>query len=63
MCNILKSPDRYEFGSVFETRECEECECLLDGEVRCAEKECPPCEDEVSKPLDNAAAAILRYKI
>ena len=36
---------RYEVGQVFESKECEECECLLRGQMSCVPKECPTCED------------------
>ncbi|KAK3857259.1 hypothetical protein Pcinc_036476, partial [Petrolisthes cinctipes] len=45
-CPCYKDGNKYEFGSVFETKECRECECLMDGETRCAEKECPLCDNE-----------------
>lgn len=36
---------RYEYGRVFETSDCQECECVVGGDTECIKKECPPCQD------------------
>ncbi|XP_064120414.1 hemocytin-like [Macrobrachium nipponense] len=48
MCPCYEDGIRYETGSLFESRDCKVCECIIggEGEAKCQEKKCPPCKDE-----------------
>ncbi|KAK7066926.1 hypothetical protein SK128_023902 [Halocaridina rubra] len=48
LCPCYKDGIRYEIGAIFESSNCEECECVVgsEGHASCQEKKCPPCKGE-----------------
>nr|XP_045582100.1 uncharacterized protein LOC123745535 [Procambarus clarkii] len=45
LCSCFEDGYRYNIGTLFVTKDCEECECITGGDTVCMKKECPPCED------------------
>ncbi|XP_055377167.1 uncharacterized protein LOC129609258 [Condylostylus longicornis] len=42
-CPCVDNYITYPVGAKFETRDCEECVCVLGGVKQCTPKKCPPC--------------------
>lgn len=47
----------YAVGSVYDSEECEQCICGLNGISQCAQKTCPSCE-QVSNPRLQTSAVL-----
>ncbi|XP_071530009.1 uncharacterized protein [Panulirus ornatus] len=59
-CPCYKDGIGHEISSIFETTDCDECQCLVNGKAECTKKECLPCDDDEQSVLTPMCACVCK---